>query len=89
MKVKIKTLSYIKYRGHVIRKVETEYGCDVVLIDNDANEIETAPVLMCEQDFTYASVADAKRFINGEAMTWMPEEADILGAKYWDRFKSK
>lgn len=42
MKVKIKTLSTIKYRGHVIRKVETEYGCDIVLIDNDANEIETA-----------------------------------------------
>ena len=87
MKTKITEISVCNFKGHVIRKVETEFGCEVVLIDNTSNEIENAPILMEPQDYTYSSVADAKRFINGEAMKWIPQEAEILGDKYWNRFK--
>ena len=87
MKIKITTLKTLKYKGHTIRKVLTHFGNEIVLIDNDSNEIENAPVLMKPQDFTYASIEDAKRFIRGEKMMFIPQEADILGDKYYNRFK--
>ena len=87
MKIEITTLKTLKYKGHTIRKVLTQFNCEVVLIDNDSNEIENAPVLMKPQDFTYASIEDAKRFIRGEQMMFIPQEVDILRDKYYKRFK--
>ena len=88
MKIKITTLKTLKYKGHTIRKVLTQFNCEEVLIDNDADEIENAPVLMKPQDFTYASIEDAKRFVRGEQMMFIPQEADILRDRYYNRFKS-
>lgn len=80
-------LKTIQYKGHTIRKVLTHFGNELVLIDNDVDEIENAPALMKPQDYTYASIEDAKRFIRGEQMMFIPQEADILGDKYYNRFK--
>ena len=87
MKVNIRRdLANVKYLGHVIRKVETEFGCVQTLIDNDGDCIENAPMLMQPKDYTYASIADAKRFLRGQPMTYVPYEAKYLGASYWFRF---
>lgn len=64
MKTHINTLREIKYKGHIIRKVETETMCTFVLIDCDRSEVELAPALMQVDEFPYASVADAKRCIS-------------------------
>lgn len=88
MKIRVKEqLSLLKYKGHFIRKVVTDFNCEVVLIDNPSNVLENAPAYMQPQDYTYASVADAKRFICGKQMVFVPEEAEYLGEKYWNRFK--
>lgn len=87
MKTKITTVKTLKYKGHTIRKVLTQFNCEVFLIDNNTDEIENAPALMKPQDFTYASIEDAKRFIRGEKMMFIPQEADVLGEKYYNRFK--
>lgn len=87
MKVNIRRdMANLKYLGHVIRKVETEFGCVQTLIDNDGDCIENAPMLMQPKDYTYASIADAKRFLRGEKMTYVPDDAKYLGASYWFRF---
>ena len=86
MKTKIKTLKERVYKGQVLREVETEYGCVFVLVDNDSNEVENAPAKMQENEYTYASFADAKRCINGEPMVYVMGEADYLGDKYFNRF---
>lgn len=87
MKVNIKKdVARVKYKGHVIRKVEDEFGNVIVLIDNDANELENAPAFMHINEFTYASIADAKRSINGQPLMWISEEADYR-PEYYTRFK--
>lgn len=87
MKVNIKRdVSCISYKGHVIRKVEDEFGCEFVLIDNDANEVENAPAFMQVNEFTYPSVADAKRNINGQQMVWVCEESEFR-PEYFTRFQ--
>lgn len=88
MQVKVHTRKTITYKGHFIRKVVDEFKNEIVLIDNPSNVIENAPAYMQPQDYTYASIADAKRFINGEQMVWQPGEVEYLGDKYWNRFKN-
>jgi len=88
MKLDIKeTLSIVNYKGHAIRKVLTSLNYAVVFIDNDSNEFENAPAYMEPKDYQYASVADAKRFIDGKPMKLVPECAIILGDKFYNRFK--
>lgn len=56
------------------------------IIDNDSNEIENAPAFMQVNEFTYASIADAKRSINGQPMQWISEEAEYR-PEYFTRFQ--
>ena len=89
MKVKIKKdVARVKYKGHVIRKVEAEFGNVIVLIDNNTDEIENAPAFMQENEFTYASIADAKRSINGQPMQWISEEVEFR-PEYFTRFQKQ
>lgn len=71
MKVKVHTRNTITYKSHFIRKVEDMFHNVFVLIDNPYNEVENAPAYMQEIDFPYASIADAKRAISGEPMTYV------------------
>lgn len=90
MRKKIKeTLATCDYKGHVIRKVEDEFGCEYTFIDNFNDDFEDAPAYMQEEDFWYASIADAKRFINGKDMKWLPGflDCDCVADRFWNRFK--
>lgn len=71
MKVKVKTLKSIAYKGHSVRKVEDEFGNEFVLVDNPKAFVENAPSSMDVIDFPYASMADAKRAINGKPMRFV------------------
>lgn len=86
MKVKVKTLKQREYKGHIIREVETEYGCVFTLIDNICDAVEQAPMLMHESEYEYASFADAKRAINGQPMVYVMGDAELIGDKYFKRF---
>lgn len=77
MKVKVKTLKQQEYKGHIIRKVEDVFHNVFVLIDNPHNEVENAPAYMQEIDFPYASIADAKRAINGQPMVYVMDNAEL------------
>lgn len=88
MKVKVHTLKTITYKNHFIRKVEDVFYNVFVLIDNHHNEVENAPAYMQEIDFPYASIADAKRAINSEAMVCV--NGDMYECRrddYLNRFK--
>lgn len=86
MKDKLTTIKELRYKGHVIREAENEFGCRMVLIDNDSDEREDAPILCAENEFTYASIADARRAINGQPMKWIPADAEVWGERYYKRF---
>lgn len=59
MKTKIsKILKEVKYKGHTITKFEDEFQQEFVIIDGDESK-------------DYASIADAKRVINGEQPYWV------------------
>ena len=89
MKAKIiKDVARVTYKGHVIRKIEDEFGNVIVLIDNDSHELENAPKYMAVNEFQYASIADAKRAINCQPMHWVSEEAEFR-PEYFTRFKKK
>ena len=89
MKVQIKRdVTRVKYKSHIIRKVEDQFGNEFVLIDNESNEVEKAPAFMRVDEFTYPSIADAKRNINGEQMIWVCEEAEFR-PEYFTRFLIK
>lgn len=88
MKIKVHTRKTLTYKNHFIRKVEDEFHCERVLIDNPHNEVENAPAYMQEIDFPYASIADAKRAINGEAMVWVDGDMwECRREDYLNRFK--
>ena len=90
MKVRVHTRNTITYRGHFIRRVEDEFRNMIVLIDNPNNEIENAPTYMQENELPYASIADAKRAINGEEMVWTVSDAwEYRKEDYINRFKQK
>ena len=88
MKTAIKEVARVNYKSHIIRKVEDEFGNVFALVDNDSNEVENAPALMRVDEFSYASISDAKRAINGRELTWWTEEAYIRNDEYFKRFKS-
>lgn len=83
----INQFALLKYKGHYIRTVQDEFGCINVLIDNPYNYIESDLNIAEPCHYTYASVADAKRHINNQPLKWIPEEAEIVGDKFWNRFK--
>ena len=85
----VKTESVVNYKGHTIRKVIDEIGNEFVVIDNDSDVLDDSPLTMTEKDFTYASVADAKRFINGKPMVYWTGDAynPYTKERYWNRFK--
>ena len=88
-KRKILTQKVINYKGHSIRICEDDFGYDIIVVDNDASEIETAPINMKDCDFTYCSLADAKRMINGMDPKYAP--LDIIDyeptrERYYKRF---
>ena len=88
MKVKVRTLRRRPYKGHDLRTVETEFGCVFILVDNLAGEVENAPASKQENEYTYPSVADAMRNIDGKPMKFVPvDEVEYLGEKYFNRFK--
>lgn len=91
MKVKIVGLVRVEvYKGHTIRRLEDEVGNERVTIDCPWSEyeLETSPVLKKESEWKYASVADAKRAINGEQMKFIPVDMlEVIGDKYLNRFK--
>lgn len=82
----INQFALLKYKGHIIRKVEDEFGCINVLIDNPYDYIEMDLNIAPPCHYTYASIEDAKRFINGKPLKYIPEEAEICGDKFWNRF---
>lgn len=71
MKVRVKTLKSIAYKGHSVRMVEDEFGNQFTVIDNPNAFVENAPSLMEVVDFPYASMEDAKRAINGKPMRFV------------------
>lgn len=77
----------LKYKGHVIMKIIDCFDCEYVFIDNNKGWFDDSPLNMSEDDFWYASIADAKRFINGQQMTWIPGIVECLGERYYNRFK--
>ncbi len=83
----ISELQRVSYKGHVIRKVEDEFHNEFVLIDNENNEFEDAPILKSISEFTYPSIADAKRNINGQPMKWICAEAEYR-SEYFTRFEN-
>lgn len=85
--MRLTTIKEVRYKGHTIRTAKDEFGIETILIDNSADEIEDAPCRAAENEFTYASVADAKRAINGEKMVYYPCAAGIWGDRYINRFK--
>lgn len=88
MKIEVHTLKAITYKNHFIRKVEDVFHNVFVLIDNPHNEVENAPKYMQEIEFPYASIADARRAINGEPMVWV--DGDMWECRrddYLNRFK--
>lgn len=87
MKRTIKTQAQATYKGHVIRKVEDEFGNVEVLIDNESDTLEDSIMDKQVNEFTYASIADAKRAIRNEPITWWPLEAEIRNEEYFTRFK--
>lgn len=88
MKKQVKTVASVQYKGHLIRKVEDIFGHEFVLIDNDSEEVENAPAFMQINEFQYASMADARRAINGQPMHWISEEAEFR-PEYFTRFKGE
>lgn len=88
MKTAIKELARVNYKSHIIRKVEDEFRNVFVLVDNESDEVENAPALMRVDEFSYASIADAKRAINGKELTWWTEEACIRTDEFFNRFKA-
>lgn len=91
MKTEHKVLTSINYKGHSIIKTEDIFGNVLVFIDNNKGWHETAPIDMNEDDFWYASIADAKRFINGQQMVYLPcfidDYNEAFKARYMNRFK--
>lgn len=91
MKIKHNVMTSTNYKGHTITKTEDEFGNVLVFIDNDKGWHETAPINMNDDDFWYASIADAKRFINGQKMIYLPcfidDWNDAFKARYMNRFK--
>ena len=70
MDVKIKCLIEMSYKGHIISKLEDTFGQAFVRIDD-----------IKEPD--YASIADAKRVINGKCPKWVND------GYTWDEAKKK
>ena len=88
MKVEVYTINILAYKNHVIRKVEDIFHNVFVLIDNHHNYVENAPAYMQEIDFSYASIADAKRAISGEPMVCVDGDMwECRRADYLNRFK--
>lgn len=88
MKININTTKSVKYKGHVIRVFEDEFGCTDVLIDNDADEIETSPIDMNVNEFKYGTIADAKRCINNQMPIWVNSGIwDCRREEFINRFK--
>lgn len=93
---KYETIKTIKYKGHTIRVAKSEFGIERVFIDNFEEYIETAPFNLFDADFDYASIADAKRMINGEMPKYIPAYLDYpelrklnLRERFFNRFKKK
>ena len=92
MKTSIKTIKTSTYKGHTIRVCEINSFFETVLVDNDADEMEEAPILKQDNELEYASVADAKRMINGqEPKAILCYIADIpeLRERFYARFTTK
>ena len=70
MDIKIKCLSEMSYKGHIISKLEDTFGQAFVRIDD-----------IKEPDF--ASIADAKRVINGKCPN------SVNNGYTWDEAKKK
>lgn len=91
-KTKLTAGKTINYKGHTIRvcaDVQLDWR-EYVLIDNDANEIEDAPIYMQDNEFDYGSVADAKRMINGQFPKFYPavlDDVPQLKERFFARFK--
>ena len=83
----VKELSVTTYKGHTIRKVLDEFGYKHTFIDMFASTFEDAPLYKSVEEWSYSSVADAKRVIDGEKPYYIP--MDLVGnAKkaYYNRF---
>lgn len=88
-KMKIYTQKVINYKGHSIRICEDDFGYDIIVIDNDASEIETAPIAMKDVDFRYCSLTDAKRMISGLVPKFSPFDIvdyEPTRERYYKRF---
>jgi hypothetical protein len=88
MQVRIKrVLAVVFYKGHTIRKVEDWVGNERTFIDMPPSEtFEDAPILKQVYEYEYASIADAKRAINGKPMKFAPVDMiEVLGGKYLNR----
>lgn len=88
-KIVKKELSVENYKGHVIRRIEDEFGYEHVFVDMDSNTFEDAPLHKKVNEWDYASVADAKRVINGKKPKYIPMDLiECIGKeKYYNRFK--
>lgn len=89
MKVKInETVNLLKYKGHVIRKIEDEFHFIHVFVDFDGDEFENAPAFKHVDEWEYASIEDAKRMIRGEMPKYVPMDlVEYIGInKYCNRF---
>lgn len=91
-KTKLTAGKTINYKGHTIRVCQDAslLWREYVLIDNDDDEIEDAPIYMQDNEFDYSSVADAKRMINGQLPKFCPAELydfPQLKERFFARFK--
>lgn len=91
-KTKLTAGKTINYKGHTIRVCADAslLWREYVLIDNDADEIEDAPIYMQDNEFDYCSVADAKRMINGQLPKYYDGVLDAipeLKERFFARFK--
>lgn len=92
MKTSIKTIKAVTYKGHTIRVCKINGFSETVLIDNDADELEEAPIYKQDNELEYPSIADAKRMINGqEPKAILCYIADIpeLKERFYARFTNK
>lgn len=91
MIVKIKTVKTLTYKGHTIRVFQypNELEQDV-LIDNDSDTLELGPVLKRIDEFTYGTIADAKRAINNVQVKFIDLGIDeCRHDEFYNRFKTK
>lgn len=83
-----KELNRVAYKGHSIRRVEDVVGNVFCLIDNDKDEVSDSPKYCPIEDFSYCSIQDCKRAINGEMMQWVTEVYQVRKDEYDRRFQA-